>query len=1434
MRFIKRPLSVFLSLLMAFSVFALAVVPASAAEEESYYNVRLRFHLDTHCDDTDKGGTDGTFVKIKFRPNNGTSDEEVETFLCGTTTAGEQGYDPTDPAFYTYLQEAYKGQDVTTEPVEIPGFPTWVKVSVRVGGGAFNWKNVKLSYIYLQVQKSNGEWVDIVNLKPGSNLSLTNQYNKTVSTEETIDSSYYPYLTDVGEINGADEITIPTNLTAQTSTYSLSAVDQYGVNWVNCNWTSNNANATNNANVRSNTVTFKYPADSKDYDVNLTATLPNRTGSDSVVKTKSVHVKVPHKITIDPNGGVYNGSSSVITNYMYTGDTLTLGTPEDRVGYTFTGWTMPDGWNGVVQNDNAAFVANWSANSYELTFDYNDTDRVGEASPKTTTTLNVNYDSTLTLPAPALTGYKFLGWQKEDGTYLKTGDKYQIADDTKLTAQWEKVVYTITFDLKDGEFVDPDFAGDSITYTIEDTVTIPNPVKEGYTFTGWQLKPAPGYTWETINWDGPEGGEDAIDVEIDEETGFVFSERYGSIVLTAQGTVNEYTIEFDYNTKGMVLVDGELDPIDDYTVTHNDIIEDFPADPELKGYEFLGWFYLNGDPYTPDIPFTRNTKLLAHWKAVEYTVTYDCDNGTENESATYTIEDKDAVTLPTPEKTGYHLTGWVVSSSEDNNWVKTIDKDATDVEVYGKYGNVTLTAQWEINKYTVKFYTEDGQLLSEQEVEYGKDATAPEAQTKAPDAENHYTFNHWNGYTNVTKDIDIYASFTAEAHNEVKDKAVAPSCEASGLTEGSHCSDCDYVIKAQEKVEPTGHKYSAPEWTWSADYTTAAAKFSCSQCDSVETVTDFNPTENLVTAADCENNKVVTYTAKVTFNNENYENTSAEVTVPETATEHNYQFVEFEWAEDGTTAKAKLVCENDDSHILYEDAEMSSDPHAATCEEDAYTVYTATYEENQDTNTVTEKGTATGHKWSVEWSWDTESNPVTATATFTCENDQNHKDTVKVNAEIETTDAECGKAGSITYKAVVNKDGKDYSADKTVETDALAHNWQVTWTWSEDHLTATAHFVCSRDDSHTDEVTGIAATEVVITPADCLTNKVVKYTATVTKDGQTFNGETEEITLDKDPNTHASAETYLKEDTVKEATCLENGYTGDYYYVCCDTLAVEGKTTEKTGHTEGDMVTENKVDPTCTVEGSYDEVIRCTVCGEVISRVTKSIEKTAHTPGEAKKENVKAATCTEEGSYDEVVYCTVCHEELSSTPKTTAKAAHTWSSWVTVTPATPTSDGLQQRTCSVCGEVEERTTQISGEKNRQIQFVVASGMYYVVHMDVDRIIQNKSASAVYWYKDVDLNFEVVTGAAWNYENYVVLVNGEALEANADGSYTLPGGSTYAQINITPIITPSEGSGSGTENGPCKYCGKTHANTLWGRIVAFFHAIFYWIKSLFTR
>lgn len=195
---------------------------------------------------------------------------------------------------------------------------------------------------------------------------------------------------------------------------------------------------------------------------------------------------------------------------------------------------------------------------------------------------------------------------------------------------------------------------------------------------------------------------------------------------------------------------------------------------------------------------------------------------------------------------------------------------------------------------------------------------------------------------------------------------------------------------------------------------------------------------------------------------------------------------------------------------------------AATCTEKGKDVYTATATV-KDAEGKTEIGTLTDtyevelaaleHKYGEPtWNWTKgENNTYTATATFTCANDEKHVETVDAKVTEKSDGATCTEAGKITYTAKVTFEGKDYTGTKTEEVAALGHDYKVSekdgWKWTADKekgYTAVATFVCSRcKDSHdvtADVVKEDKNSQIIYKATAKYTDKTGKeFTATATK-----------------------------------------------------------------------------------------------------------------------------------------------------------------------------------------------------------------------------------------------------------------------------------------------------------------------------------------------
>ena len=91
------------------------------------------------------------------------------------------------------------------------------------------------------------------------------------------------------------------------------------------------------------------------------------------------------------------------------------------------------------------------------------------------------------------------------------------------------------------------------------------------------------------------------------------------------------------------------------------------------------------------------------------------------------------------------------------------------------------------------------------------------------------------------------------------------------------------------------------------------------------------------------------------------------------------------------------------------------------------------------------------------------------------------------------------------------------------------------------------------------------------------------------------------------------------------------------------------------------------------------------------TKTVADIDPTGHTPGTPVKENEKAPTCTADGSYDEVTYCTVCRKELKRETKTVQATGHEWNA-PTYEWASDNSTATAKRVCAHDASHEEKET----------------------------------------------------------------------------------------------------------------------------------------------
>ena len=397
-----------------------------------------------------------------------------------------------------------------------------------------------------------------------------------------------------------------------------------------------------------------------------------------------------HTLTWNTNGG-----QSTTTTGTY-GQPIEA-PPVSRMGYTFAGWVpqIP----AAMGKTALTFTAQWTANTYTITFDAN-------GGSCTTASKSVTYASTYgDLPVPTREGYGFDGWftAQNDGTKVTGNDTVTITAGQTLYAHWKPGAYTITFDTDGGSAIDP------ITQDYGTKITAPAaPTKTGYTFNGWN--PAIPETMPARN-----------------------------VTVKAKWTANQYTITFETDGGSACA---------DITVTFGQTYGTLPT-PEKAGYTFAGW-YAGETPVTAEtmVEITANQTLTAHWNAkgnTPYTVEYYQQNLADNDYTKVEEKSLSGQTDSTVEAEIVNYTGFTVNN----------EKSTTSGMVAGD-GGLVLKVYYDRNTYQITWVV-DGRETSAT-YRFGVTPTAPAAE-KAADNSGSYTFTGWD---KTPAPVTEHARYTAQ------------------------------------------------------------------------------------------------------------------------------------------------------------------------------------------------------------------------------------------------------------------------------------------------------------------------------------------------------------------------------------------------------------------------------------------------------------------------------------------------------------------------------------------------------------------------------------------------------------------------------------------------------------------------------------------------
>ena len=488
-------------------------------------------------------------------------------------------------------------------------------------------------------------------------------------------------------------------------------------------------------------------------------------------------------------------------------------------------------------------------------------------------------------------------------------------------------------------------------------------------------------------------------------------------------------------------------------------------------------------------------------------------------------------------------------------------------------------------------------------------------------------------------------TIAATGHKEVKDAAVAATCETAGKTEGSHCSVCNTVIKAQTTTAALGHSWDGGKVTKAATCTTTGTKtYTCTRCKKTRTetiaATGHKEVKDAAVAATCE-------------------------TAGKTEGSH--------CSVCGTVLKAQTTVA-----ALGHSWDGGKVTKAATCT----TAGTKTYTCTRCKKTRTETIAATGHKAVKDAA-------VAATCETAGKTEGSHCSVCGTVLKAQTTTAALGHSwdnGKVTKAATCTTTGtKTYTCTrcKKTRTETIAATGHKAV--KDAAVAATCETAGKTEGSHCSVCgTVIKAQTTTAALGHSWDNGKVTKAATCTTAGT----KTYTCTRCKKTRTETIAATGHKEvkDAAVAATCETAGKTEGSHCSVCGTVLKAQTTTAALGHSwDNGKVTKAA---TCTTTGT--KTYTCTRCKKTR---TETIAATGH---KAVKDAAVAVTCETAGK-TEGSHCSVCGTVLKA-QTTTAALGHSWDNGKVTKAATCTAAGTKTYTCTRCKKTRTETIAATGHK----------------------------------------------------------------------------------------------------------------------------------------
>lgn len=415
---------------------------------------------------------------------------------------------------------------------------------------------------------------------------------------------------------------------------------------------------------------------------------------------------VNYTLTINPNGGIWNNTTSNSTKTGTTNSKLSIANPTPK-GYTVS--FNSNGGNNVNSITSQRTFTNWSLSGSGSISGTTYTFGSGNA------TLTANYNNgSITLPSATKAGHNFKGWYSNGcGTTFigNAGESYTPTSNVTLKACYSYYAYILDVYPNGGTWngttektrIEPlanpkpsIYGNTDYTGKIGSTIDIPNPIPpSGYTvsfntnggssissitstksFNGWNNSSPGTFSGTTYTYGEGSGyitanyKNNSVNLPKPTKSGYTFGGWYtassggtkvnntytptGNITLYAHWSANSYTLSFDANGCGTLGVSYVTATVGK-TYGDADDGDGLPSIALTTGKKFDGWYTSSsgGNKITNSTTVTAssdNGTLYAHCSYINYNISYNLANGTYGSSHPTSAKYGDVINISKPSK----------------------------------------------------------------------------------------------------------------------------------------------------------------------------------------------------------------------------------------------------------------------------------------------------------------------------------------------------------------------------------------------------------------------------------------------------------------------------------------------------------------------------------------------------------------------------------------------------------------------------------------------------------------------------------------------------------------------------------------------------------------------------------------------------------------